>query len=241
MTPRDVIDRLFTDNPIFHYVSPDDSRRHREKGIDLPAGNISIAVGRDVLTWIVDHISLGAVTAETGAGYTTVVLASLASRHHCFTQAALERDKIIAYLTAVGIDPGRVTFHLGSTDRTLPLFRPDAPLDFAYVDGCHGYPMPALDWHYLDQHLRVGGIVGMDNSELRPVREHCQFLEENGSYRRVGFVAAGYFAHFFAKDRDEGREWSEQPYSLAKKDPCDWRFRTRLKRRLSRIVRPWLY
>src|SRR5258708_21720739 len=42
---------------------------------------------------------------------------------------------------------------------------------------------PALDWHYIDKHLKIGGLLGMDNVELRPIREHCEFLEENEVYR----------------------------------------------------------
>jgi hypothetical protein len=241
MTPREVLVRLAVDQPKFHYVTEEGSRNLRECGVNLPAGDMSIAVTPGVLTWIADHVRPGAVTAETGAGYTTVLLSALAGRHYCFTYDTLERDKITAYLPTVGIDPLRVTFHIGSTDQTLPAFCPDMPLDFAYIDGCHGYPFPALDWHYLDKHLRIGGMVGMDNVELRPVREHCAFLEENGTYRRVGFVYESCFAHFYEKRSDEGREWSEQAYSRAKKDPCDWRLPTRIKRRLSRAVRPWLY
>jgi predicted O-methyltransferase YrrM len=241
MTTHEVLARLATDRPKFHYVTAENSLGHAAKGIDLPEGPIDISVSPGVLTWIAGHVKTGSVTAETGSGYTTVVLASLARRHHCFTHDPDERDRILAYLPTVGIDPDRVTFHIGSTDQTLPVFRLDTPLDFAYLDGCHGYPFPALDWHYLDKHLRVGGVVGMDNVELRPVREHCHFLEENGSYRRVGFVYESYFAHFYEKQADEGREWSEQAYSRSKKDPCDWRLKTRIKRRLSRAVRPWLY
>ena len=57
---------------------------------------------------------------------------------------------------------------IGSTDETLPQLGIETLVDFAYVDGCHGYPFPALDWHYIDGRLRVGGIIGMDNAELRP-------------------------------------------------------------------------
>jgi predicted O-methyltransferase YrrM len=241
MTTTGLINRLFDDKPKFHFVTEEDSRRIREKGIELPPGPISLAVGRGVLDWLAENVKKGSVTAETGAGYTTVVLAEIADHHHCFVGDQMEVDKIKAYLPTVDLDPGRVTFHVGSTDRTLPGFTPSAALDFAYIDGCHGYPFPALDWHYFDRVLKVGGIIGMDNGELRPVREHCEFLEENGTYRRIGFVVESYFAAFYEKLCDEDREWAKQAYSRAKRDPVDWRFRTRLRRKISRVVKPWLY
>jgi hypothetical protein len=49
------------------------------------------------------------------------------------------------YLERIGVPPEKVTFILGSTDDTLPRLEIGKILDFAYVDGCHGYPFPALD------------------------------------------------------------------------------------------------
>jgi hypothetical protein len=114
-------------------------------------------------------------------------------------------------------------------------------IDFAYLDGCHGYPFPALDWHYIDKHLKVGGIIGMDNVELRPVREHCEFLEENGTYRLAGAVTEGYFVRFYTKLMDQNREWIDQAYSRAKKDPCDQRLMTRIRRKATKWLKPYLY
>jgi predicted O-methyltransferase YrrM len=241
MNTLELADRLDAERPKFHYATEFHRREHAKLGFDGPTGDMCVAVNSGVLKWMARNVRPDSVTAETGAGSTTVVLASLASQHHCFTYDPKEREKIIAYLESVGIDPGRVTFHIGSTDETLPIFKPASPLDFVYIDGCHGYPIPALDWHYLDKHIRVGGIVGMDNVELRPVRDHCFFLEENKRYRRVGFVYESCFAHFYEKTGDDvSREWTYQAYSRAKKDPCDMRWRTRIRRKLSRVVKRWL-
>lgn len=111
-------------------------------------------------------------------------------------------------------------------------------IDFAYIDGCHGYPFPALDWHFIDKHLKVGGIIGMDDAELRPVREHCEFLEENGTYRLDGVVN---FARFYTKLMNQNQEWIDQAYSRAKKDPGDWRLLTRIRRKASKWLKPYLY
>jgi hypothetical protein len=81
----------------------------------------------------------------------------------------------------------------------------------------------------------------MDNAELRPVREHCEFLEENKVYRLAGNVIDGAFVRFYEKLGDQDREWIDQPYSRAKKDPCDWRLPTRIRRKLSKLLKPHLY
>ena len=101
-----------------------------------------------------------------------------------------------------------MTFILGSTDDTLPRLEVGKILDFAYVDGCHGYPFPALDWHYIDKHLKIGGLLGMDNVELRPIREHCEFLEENEVYRLAGIVIDGCFVRFYEKQAGQNANGS---------------------------------
>jgi hypothetical protein len=153
----------------------------------------------------------------------------------------MEADKIRAYLERIQVRDDTVTFLIGSTDETLPQLGPETVFDFAYLDGCHGYPFPALDWHYIDKRLKVGGTIGMDNVELRPVREHCEFLEENGGYRLVGAVTEGYFVRFYRKLMNQGREWTDQAYSRAKKEPVDRRLQTQIRRQATKWLKPYLY
>lgn len=240
MTNEDVLTRLAEDKPRFHRTAATGPEAAALAGVVLEAGDTSWAVGAGVLTWIAGHVTHDMTTLETGAGYTTVVLAAAARHHYCCTPSQLEADKIRAYLGSIGRSDANVTFLIGSTDATLPALAPEVRIDFAYIDGCHGYPFPALDWHYVDKHLNTGGLIGMDNAELRPVREQCEFLDENGAYRLVDALADGYFVRFYEKLTDQDREWIEQPYSRAKKDPCDWRFTTRLRRRASRVIKPYL-
>lgn len=236
-----VLARLAEDKPLFHSIDEDGGESAALAGITLRRGDCSWAVGSGVLQWIAAHLSGEMVTIETGAGYTTVLFAALARHHYCCTYSRREEDKLRAYLEQIRIPNDKVTFLIGSTEETLPRLSIETPIDFAYIDGCHGYPFPALDWHYIDKHLKVGGIIGMDNVELRPVREHCDFLEENGAYRLVGVVTEGYFARFYRKLMDQSREWVDQAYSRAKKDPCDSRLPTRIRRKASKWIKPHLY
>jgi hypothetical protein len=236
-----VLARLAQDKPLFHHIDEDGVRRVALAGISLPRGDCSWAVGPGVLQWIADHLSGEMVTIETGAGYTTVLFSALAKHHYCCTSSRSEEDKIRAYLERIGVPNEKLTFLIGSTDETLPRWGIETLIDFAYIDGCHGYPFPALDWHYIDKHLKVGGTIGMDNVELRPVREHCEFLEENGTYRLAGVVTEGYFVRFYRKLMDQKREWIDQAYSRAKKDPCDGRLQTRIRRKASKWIKPYLY
>jgi len=236
-----VLARIAQDNPLFHHLDEDGVRRVSAAGMTAAQGDCSWAVGRGVLQWIADHLSSEMVTIETGAGHTTVLFAALARHHYCCTLSQREADKIRAYLDRIQVTHDNLTFLIGSTDETLSRLGTETVIDFAYLDGCHGYPFPALDWHYVDKHLKVGGIIGMDNVELRPVREHCEFLEENGSYRLAGAVTEGYFVRFYRKLMDQNREWIDQAYSRAKKDPCDRRLQTRIRRTATKWLKPYLY
>lgn len=241
MDKTTVLNRLAQDKPLFHHLDDDGVRRVAMAGISAQTGDTSWGVAPGVLRWIADRLSGEMVTIETGAGKTTVLFAALAKHHYCCTPSQREADKIRAYLERIRVPNDKLTFLIGPSDETLPRFRIETLIDFAYIDGCHGHPFPALDWHYIDKYLKVGGIIGMDNAELRPVREHCEFLEENGTYRLAGVVAEGYFALFYSKLMDQHREWIDQAYSRAKKDPCDGRLLTRIRRKTSKWLKPYLY
>jgi hypothetical protein len=229
-SPDKIIERLERDRPSFHDVSLAGSRHLTTLGVDPLA-----------LDWIARNLNDNMITLETGAGNTTVVFAALAKDHYCFTHGPGEKERITEYLRSLDIS-SRVHFEIGPSDETLPRWNAGPVIDFAYIDGGHGYPLPALDWHYIDyKMLKIGGILGMDNTELRPVREHCEFLEENRSYKLVQSIYGGTFAKFYRKERDEFREWTEQSYSRRKKDPCDWKLSTRIRRHVSRWIKPYLW
>jgi len=236
-----VLAQLEQDKPLFHYVDEEGSRRTALTGVTIPAGDYNGSIGPKAMRWIANHVTREMTTIETGAGYSTVLFAALAKQHYCCTASQREADKILAYLERIGASGKNISFLIGSSDKTLPKLASDTLIDFAYIDGCHGYPFPALDWHYIDKHLRVGGVIGMDNVELRPVREHCEFLEENGTYRLIEAVNDGYFVRFYEKLSDDKCEWIDQPYSRAKQDPCDWKLVTRIKRKASKWIKPHLF
>ena len=241
MTPAQAMERLKRDKPLFHYADEDVIRRAAKGGYHFQPGDLSMAVSPGVLKWIAGHVTDSMMTIETGAGYSTVLLAAISKHHYCCTIHAREIDRISQYVTELGIPLSKITFLHGSTDQTLPNLDRSQLFDFAYIDGCHGYPFPALDWHYIDLRLRIGGLLGMDNVELRPVREHCDFLEENGTYELVGKVTEGYFVRFYRKLADDQREWVDQDYSRAKKEPCDQKLSTRVRRRLTKLLKPHLF
>ena len=230
-----VLGLLASDDPKFHYIDPQAAKRVGAAGFPITAGEFNLAPSAEVLRWIADHVTSDMVTIETGAGQTTVIFAALGKHHYCCTVVPDEIERIRTYLERIGVSPDKVTFLPGSSDVVLPQLQIPERADFGFIDGCHGYPFPALDWHYIDRLLKVGGLLVMDNVELRPVREHCEFLEENGTYKRIDLIAApGYFVRCYEKLADEWREWIDQKYSRTGYVAADPRVSSRIRRKVRR-------
>jgi predicted O-methyltransferase YrrM len=219
MNGQEIIECLLRENPKLHYASVEIARVVTESGHKLEPGPFSMAVAPEVIRYLAKIVKPDHLTVETGAGQTTIALAGLA-RHH-IAVAPIERETlelINGYMDRVGIPRERVTFVLESSETALSKLSIAEKLDFAFIDGCHGYPFPSLDWHFIDLQLKVGGIIGFDNTEIRSVRGHCSFLEENASYElieRLDKTSFGgdYGANFYVKLKEECREWIFQTYN----------------------------
>jgi len=59
-------------------------------------------------------------------------------------------------------------------------------LDFAYIDGWHTFDYALLDFFYVDQMLRVGGTVAMDDCHFPSVHAACRYIATNRAYRVTG-------------------------------------------------------
>ncbi len=219
--PHEIIERLIRDQPKLSFVSESDAAlgdEYRKKyGIQVAAGPISYAVHPDILRLFPEYVGSNSITLETGSGHTTIALAALSKHHVCITPDKTGVQLVTRYMDIVGIPRDRVTFIEESSELALPSLSLDGKLDFGYVDGCHGYPFPALDWHFIDQHLNVGGHIAFDNVELPSVRYHCAFLEANRSYSLVKTLVfrswGDYQVNIYRKEKDEPREWIFQAFN----------------------------
>ena len=73
------------------------------------------------------------------------------------------RDRLVARALP------RRAFH-----EVLPSWTP-RPLDLVLIDGAHGFPYPILDWWYLAPHVKVGGVVLLDDAYLPAVSSIVDF------------------------------------------------------------------
>lgn len=135
------------------------------------------------LRWLEAHLDPSMTTLETGTGTSTVVFAAAGCDHTAVSPDPAEHGRIAAYCEQAGIDLDAVRFVAESS--TVALAGPwDAgELDLALIDGAHAFPYPVLDWHHIAPHLRVGGLLLIDDAHLPPVGAVVRHLRGSSSWR----------------------------------------------------------
>ncbi len=121
-------------------------------------------------------------TIETGAGASTIVFAASGADHETVTPSQEEADRIRAECERRGISTQRVSFRIGSSADVLRAWEP-RPLDLALIDGAHAFPYPTLDWWFLAPHLKIGGLLLLDDAYMPPVSAVLDHLRGSTAWR----------------------------------------------------------
>jgi hypothetical protein len=133
------------------------------------------------LAWLEEHVRSGWATLETGAGASTLVLAGAGAEHEVVTPDAGEEERIRDECGRRGIDSSHVRFLVGPSHEVLPGWTP-RPLDLVLIDGAHGFPYPILDWWHLAPHVKVGGVVLLDDAYLPAVGSIVEFARASPAW-----------------------------------------------------------
>jgi Methyltransferase domain len=144
------------------------------------------------LEWLEENVESGMATLETGSGSSTIVFAARGAVHEAVTPEAGEETRIRGECEKRGIATDQVAFRVGSSHEVLPAWEP-RPLDLVLIDGAHGFPYPILDWWHVQEHLKIGGRVLLDDAYMPPVGVLLDWLESSPAWRveePVGFRTA---------------------------------------------------
>ena len=144
----------------------------------------------EALAFIERTVTPGMATLETGAGASTIVFAAAGADHEAVTPSAEEAERIRAQCAQRGISTERLNFRIGSSPEVLRTWE-GRPLDLVLIDGAHAFPYPTLDWWFLAPHLKIGGLMLLDDAYMPPVAavvDHLRgsaawALEEPASFR----------------------------------------------------------
>jgi hypothetical protein len=203
------------------------------------------------LAYIERTVQPGMATLETGAGASTIVFAARGAEHEAVTPSADEAERIARECERRGISTDRLTFRIGSSADVLRDWEP-RPLDFVLVDGAHAFPYPTLDWWYLAPHLKVGGLMLLDDAYMPPVAAVVDHLRDSAAWRLeepASFRTA--VARKLADEVPDG-EWKGErsggrmnfrylpPAQRAVASARQRFFSTRLGRKTVEVIRPFI-
>jgi hypothetical protein len=178
-------------------------------------------------------------SAETGSGASTLLFSHLSANHTVFAADAGSgsvRNVEVSPLLRAGV----VQFVEGPTQRTLPLHPFPNKLQAVLLDGPHAYPFPDLEYYFLYPHLEAGGLLIVDDIQIRSVHNLFEFLRRDRMFRLEEVVHTTAFfqrtdAPTFSPISDG---WWEQEYN--RKPLLRYLWRERVKSWLPQGVRAGL-
>jgi hypothetical protein len=153
---------------------------------------------------------------ETGAGCSTIAFMFLDPAR--LISIAPEVDlfaRIRSYCAAQGIDASILDSRVAFSEWLLPRLAesPETPpwLDFALIDGGHGWPTVFVDFFYINHMLRRGGYLMVDDVQLHSVKELARLLKMQPGFELV--LDLGKSLVFRKKTADRSLpDWFGQPY-----------------------------
>ena len=184
---------------------------------NLHAGGVAAWDASDaVLTYLARELQPGWRTLETGAGRSTLAFAQAGCAHEVVTPAAAEVAAIRADGLAQGLPMDAVTFHQGFSQDVLPrLAGPVEDLDLVFIDGGHGFPIPAVDFQYLAPRVKLQGLMLIDDVDLWTGDMIVQVLKRDPAWRLEGLLN-GRTAAFRKLAPFTAHEWTQQAYVRSK-------------------------
>jgi hypothetical protein len=156
------------------------------------------------------RVKRGTRTIETGAGVSTIAFALKGAQHTCVVRDCRVVRRIRRYCASAGISLRTVRFVVGRSEYALPTLQRFG-YDFALIDGRHGFPAPFIDWFYIADRLRRGGVVLVDDTWIWTCDVLVRFLDANPGWRRCGDLPT---SAAFLKERNNAQhaEWVDQPF-----------------------------
>lgn len=168
-----------------------------------------------VLDYLERTLQPGWRTLETGAGRSTLAFAEAGCAHHTVTPSGSEIAAIKAAAAAEGVDLADVTFHEGFSQDVLPRLDEALEFDLVFIDGGHGFPIPAVDFQFLAPRLKVGGLLLLDDVDLWTGDMIVQVLRRDDGWRFRSKLKGR--TAVFEKTRPYiAHEWTKQPYVVRK-------------------------
>lgn len=178
-----------------HLATPLSEEIRRDPPLAHGGGTAYFGLEWEALRWLERAVTSDMTTLETGCGASTIVFAGAGGRHVTISPDPGEHERVLEYCAAQRIDSHGLRFIAEPSDVALLGSWSPEPLDLVLIDGAHGFPFPALDWYLTANHLRVGGLVVLDDAYLPSVHVVVRFLRSSSSWEQeasIGYRTAAF-------------------------------------------------
>ena len=165
---------------------------------------------RSCYDFLIDHVAPGCRSLETGLGVSTALFAALGADHCCVVNLETQVVRLRAYCAEMQLPLDRVRFEVGCSDDVLPRLAVQ-PLDLLFIDGGHGFPIPAIDWHFGSKGLVRGGLLVLDDVTLPAVWSLRKVLDADPHWKRR-VLNKKWAAYERLSTPDAVEDWWEQPW-----------------------------
>jgi hypothetical protein len=235
------IERLLADRPAFHRRETEIHRPFELNQSCLqPAiakqmaadGNVCYAVAPEVLRFIEDSVSQSSKTLETGAGLSTLVFALRGAAHIAVTPSKPEINCIRDYAAENAISLDSVRFICEPSEKYLPRGE-ITDLDLVLLDGKHAFPWPMVDWFYSADRLKPGGLMLIDDAQMRSVGVLRDFMSIDPAWNLVKDFAGKTVVFRKMRPQIHDIAWHMQPWNLVSGSPS---LAERVYRKLTRYL-----
>jgi predicted O-methyltransferase YrrM len=164
-----------------------------------------------------DRLPAHAVLLETGAGNSTITMLFLQpARLSSIAPDPPLFERIREFCRKSEISDIPLEAHIDGSQWVLPLLAADNRvsdpiLNFALIDGCHGWPTSFVDLEYTNYMLRQGGYLMIDDVQLHAEKEIARLLSEHPGFSLVLDLGKSLVFRKLTAERHLG-DWGNQPY-----------------------------
>lgn len=221
--------RLLEEPPKLHY--PTDSGPADDPAVE--EGLVSWGIQPSFLRLLAEIVGPDTLTLETGSGLSTVCFAIIGSEHICVSPSGREHDRIRHYCRAHEISTERIRFVPMKSKAVLPsLDTGGRKLDFALIDGAHAFPEPILDYYYVNERLKVGGVLAVDDLDISGVGILHKFLITEPAYELVKIDELKTGLYRKVDDANYPLDWLSQRFNRRYPDLSYLPFEARVREKL---------
>jgi len=203
-----------------------------------PGDLVDWGIHRESIEFLARVVTAEHLTLETGAGLSTVCFAIRASEHICISPPESEHQRIRDYCQTHNISTARIRFvPMPSGDYLPTLDLKERQLDLALIDGAHKFPYPIVDWFFIDPHLKIGGLLVIDDLSIPSVKMLWNFLRTEPAYQFEQIVGTGMgvFRKVARVPLPFEADWDGQRLNRAYPDFSHLPWRQRVRRKIERI------